>query len=379
MYITILFLLILFVAYFLLIRTYEKLWSKIPLFSTPSTTEDIRVTVIVPARNEEQYIDACLTAILHQNYRRSMLEVIVVDDHSEDNTAATVRKYEKEGIRLITLKDHIAPGELINSYKKKAIETAIAHAGGDIIVTTDADCTAGPEWIKTIVSFYTTRRDAFIVAPVRITSGGSLLGVFQSLDFAILQGITAASVYGGLHNMCNGANLAYEKSSFNAVGGFEGINHIASGDDMLLMEKMATTFPGKTGYLNAKTAIVTSAPVQTLSAFFHQRVRWASKATSYKSGKMKGVLLLVLLVNVSFVTMLVASFFSMLWFRLFLVLAFYKILIEWKFVKSILHFYSLRPLLIIFPLLQPFHAIYTVVAGLAGLFTRYQWKGRKVV
>ncbi len=350
-----------------------------PLFTKGATAPTVKVTVIVPARNEEINIKACLQAILDQTYPRQLLDIIVVDDHSEDRTAAITREFEGDGIRLMALKDHVSPGEKINSYKKKAIEVAISKAEGDLIITTDADCTAGTEWISTIVDFYNTRRDAFIAAPVRIAGSMSPLAAFQSLDFAILQGITAASVSGGLHNMCNGANLAYEKAAFREVNGFEGVDHIASGDDMLLMEKIAAKFPGKVGYLNAAAAIVTSLPAQTIGAFFQQRIRWASKAATYKSLRIKLVLLLVFLVNLSFAALMVAGFFSLLWFRLFWVVAFYKILIEWRFVKQVLQFYSLGPLLFMFVLLQPLHALYTVIAGFAGLFTRYEWKGRKVV
>lgn len=379
MYISILLLLILFIAYFFLIRTYEKLWDKIPFFSGAEPTTNIRITVIIPARNEEQNIEACLRSVLRQNYSKELLEIIVVDDHSEDKTADLVKQFEKEGVRLISLKEHIIQGTKIGSYKKKAIEVAIAQAKGAIIVTTDADCTAGKNWIGTIVGFYEKKQSALIVAPVRLEGGRSLLAVFQSLDFVILQGITAASVYGKLHNMCNGANLAYEKAAFNAVNGFEGIDHLASGDDMLLMEKIASKFPDRIDYLNAPEAIVTSKPAKTIKEFFNQRIRWASKTTSYKSMRIKLVLLLVLLVNLSFITLLVASAFSMLWFRFFWVVLFYKVLIEWRFVKSVLRFYSLQRLLPLFPLLQLLHALYTVFAGFAGLFTRYEWKGRKVI
>lgn len=378
MYIIIL-LLVIFIGYFFLINTYEKLWNRIPLFTKGVTAPVVKVTVIVPARNEEIHIEACLRSILDQTYPRRLLDIIVVDDHSEDRTAAITREFEAEGVRLIALKDHVPPGEKINSYKKKAIEVAISKAEGDLIITTDADCTAGPEWISTIVDFYNERKNVFIAAPVRIAGSMSPLAAFQSLDFAILQGITAAAVSGGLHHMCNGANLAYEKAAFRAVNGFEGVDHIASGDDMLLMEKIAAKFPGKIGYLNVPPAIVTSLPAPTVRDFFQQRVRWASKAVTYRSPRMKLVLLLVLLVNLSFVALLVAGFFSLLWFRLFWVVVFYKILIEWRFVRQVLAFYSLQHLLFLFVVLQPFHALYTVIAGFAGLFTRYEWKGRKVV
>ena len=81
--------------------------------------------------------------------------------------------------------------------------------------------------------------------------------------------------------MCNGANLAYERKLFYEVDGFAGIDHIASGDDMLLMHKIAKKYPGKIYYLKSVDAIVSTHPMQSWKQFFNQRIRWASKATHY--------------------------------------------------------------------------------------------------
>src|SRR5690606_9356376 len=116
------------------------------------------------------------------------------------------------GVQLINLEDHVKG--VINSYKKKAIEVAISKATGQLIVTSDADCTFPPHWLKNLAAFYLDTKAAFIAAPVRIRPGRSLLSVFQSLDFLTLQGITGASVHKGFHAMCNGANMAYEKAVF---------------------------------------------------------------------------------------------------------------------------------------------------------------------
>ena len=175
-----------------------------------------------------------------------------------------------------------------NSYKKKAIETAIGLAKGSLIVTTDADCIVQPEWLKTIASYYENSGAVFIAAPVVYNDpspGDSFFKkffkIFQSLDFMTLQGITGASVYKKFHNMCNGANLAYEKKVFHEVGGFEGIDNIASGDDMLLMHKIQKLYPDKIKYLKSTNVIVQTQPAETVKEFINQRIRWASKADKY--------------------------------------------------------------------------------------------------
>ena len=81
-----------------------------------------RVTVIVPARNEEKHIQACLHHILHQDYPKTLLEVIVVDDHSTDRTAAITEGFTASNLRLLPLAGHLNADSSIQSYKKKAIE-----------------------------------------------------------------------------------------------------------------------------------------------------------------------------------------------------------------------------------------------------------------
>ena len=156
----------------------------------------------------------------------------------------------------------------MNAYKKKAIEIAIAAASGEIIITTDADCVAGKNWLKSIAAFYQLTDSVFIAAPVKIELQKGVLSAFQSLDFLILQGITASSVHKRFHSMCNGANMAYTKKSFFEVNGFKNIDGIASGDDMLLMHKIAVVYPQHYYFIKTKQAIVTTLPVTSWKAFF---------------------------------------------------------------------------------------------------------------
>src|SRR5687767_11995390 len=131
----------LFIVYSTLIIYYWQAWNSIPEFVATETSTPLKISVIIPARNEEDNIGNLLDALPGQSYSESFFEVIVVDDHSTDKTAEIVRGFPKT--QLITLKE-----EEINSYKKKAIETGIAAATGDLIVTTDADCIPGPNWLK---------------------------------------------------------------------------------------------------------------------------------------------------------------------------------------------------------------------------------------
>lgn len=381
---------LLLLCYAVLLIYYRYGWKSIPEFvSDINSTENnsTYISIIVPARNEEKNIVALLNAINQQTYPSHLFEVIIVDDHSTDNTANLVSSFNSTNIRLIYLSDYIN-NESLNAYKKKAIEIGINESRGTLIVTTDADCTMNKNWLKTIADCYERNHPKMIVMPVSIKNNFRFIEMFQSLDFICLQGITGAAVYKKMHGMCNGANLAYTKAVFEEAGGFKGIDDIASGDDLLLMHKIAKLYPNEIIYLKSDDVIVETAPVKTINEFFNQRIRWASKADKYEDKRLFPVLLLVYLLNLSLLLLFIEgvfsdfkihfSSFSFSILQFFVFILFIKIIFEIYFLYPVVVFFKKQKLLLLFPLMQPFHIIYTVVAGWLGKFGNYTWKDRKV-
>lgn len=366
-------------TYCVLILFYYTWFKRLKYFNPDKILKPAtRFSVIIPARNEEENIERCISSVLCNDYPENLYEVIVVDDFSVDATARIIKKMQQQfsNVKLIELKNFV--GTQLNSYKKKSIETAIANSSYEWIVTTDADCRVSKHWLKLFDNFIQKNDPVFIAAPVKFFNDSSFISIFQSLDFLSLQGITAASVSAGFHSMCNGANLAYKKDAFNSVNGFKGVDNIASGDDMLLMHKIQQCYRNKIGYLFNKAIIVSTPPMPDARSFINQRIRWASKATSYSDKKIFLVLLLVYLFNFSlFVLPFLAIFDHQLlyyWFA-FLVI---KTCCELIFLLPVARFFDEQKLLWWFPVMQPFHIIYTVVSGFLGKFGKYEWKGRTV-
>jgi cellulose synthase/poly-beta-1,6-N-acetylglucosamine synthase-like glycosyltransferase len=372
-----------------LIIYYYQSWKSIPdfRFQVSDFIPATKISIIIPARNEGQNIGDCLDSIVNQSYPKHLFQILVVDDHSTDNTAAIILSYQSQNVKLISLKDFVALNE-INAYKKKAIEIAIQQSTGELIITTDADCIAPPGWLHTIAAFYQEKKPELIVMPVSINCSNKFIEIFQALDFMTLQGITGASVYKKFHSMCNGANLAYTKKAFNTVNGFKGIDNIASGDDMLLMHKIYQQNPNGIAYLKNKDVIVQTAPVKTIGEFFNQRIRWASKADKYEDKRIFGVLLLVYLFNCLMVVIPVIAVFSNAQYSIFniqcsifgvwLLLLLLKNFTELFFLFPVAKFFNKQLLLWWFLFMQPFHIVYTVIAGWLGKFGNYKWKGRNV-
>lgn len=354
--------------YAFLISYYFYHWLHIKRF--PASEPSVFVSVVVAARNEEENIAFLLQSLQNQTYPAALFEVIIVDDFSTDRTEQIVRSFS--WVRLIK-----PFGQPEDSSKKRAIEAGINEAGGELVLITDADCLPPKNWIQNMAAFQKKTGSVFIAAPVKFKTYASLLSVFQTLDFITLQGITAASVQANFHSMCNGANLGYLRSAFFEVGGFSGIDKLASGDDMLLMYKIWKKHPKKVHYLKDSEAIVETEPMKTWADFFQQRIRWSSKATHYQDRRVMLVLLFVYLFNCLFFVLLLSALFSSFnWWLLFYYLV-GKTLIEMPFVYSVARFYKEQGLLKYFPFLQPLHIIYTVGIGLVSQFGKYDWKGRK--
>ena len=364
--------LIALVIYSLLIDYYRRAWNRIPIIEIQEV-KNVHVSVIVAVRNEEANLPELLARLSDQDFPKTLFEVIVVDDHSTDNTRALLSSSSQNELSLKVLR---LP-EGITS-KKKAIEAGIQAASGELIITTDADCRMGISWISAYASFYEQTGAQFIAAPVKMEGHLSLRDIFQSLDFLAMQTITGASVSNRLHSMCNGANLAYTKKAFTDVNGFEGIDEIPSGDDMLLMHKIFLRYPDKVLYMKNSEAIVTTLPEPSWKKFIQQRIRWASKAVHYKDKRIIYVLALTYLLNVCYLVLAIAAILKIYWLSFLLLLLLAKVLIEFPFVNAAAIFFRQQKLMKYFPFLEPLHILYVIVSGWLGRFGSYEWKSRVI-
>lgn len=369
------FLVPLVLLYAALMVAYRRGWDRTPVFKPGNTfVPQTRVAVIVPARNEEDTIEACLRSLLAQSYPKELLQIVMVDDSSDDDTAGIA---EQLGVTVIRMAQFPPPEG--QAFKKYALQKGIeAVADAELIVTTDADCTAGPQWIQTLAAFYQKKAPAAIIAPVRYHPSSDWLDIFQTLDFASMQGITAAVNTLGIGTMANGANLAFSRKTFEAVGGYEGTTHLATGDDYLLFHKIQQAFPEKIKYLKARKAIVSTVPQPDMLSFFQQRIRWASKSGKYKDTSLTVQLLLVYALNLALLVAFFVAFTPALSWGAFLFWLAVKAGAEYYFLEPVLRYYRLTHLSVYFLLLQPLHILYVVLAGFLSFRGKYEWKSRMV-
>lgn len=360
--------------YLLLLIYLMRGWSRIKITPAKKASFQTKVTILIAARNEEERISLTIEDVLAQDYPKHLFEVIIVDDHSTDNTAAIISSYANRGVRLLQLQEARA----LNSYKKKAIAEAIKLSTGELMVATDADCRMGPAWLSSIVGYYKTNNLVMVSSPVTYFEERSLFELMQTLEFGYLIGIGAAFIGNGRASTCNGANFAYRKDVFYEVGGFAGIDDLASGDDELLLQKVAERYPGRIGFLKQTEAVVYTHAKHTLQEFMQQRRRWASKSTKYKDKKVVVFGLCIWLFNVSLLVNAALGFYDLYFLKLFLVQFLLKYLFEILYLLPITTFFKRTYLVSLLILLIPLHIVYFVVIGLMGNNRKYLWKDRVV-
>ena len=297
--------LLLCLGYVALIASYCHAWVKMkpPVFSAELLTT--KVSVIIAARNEENSIANCVNAVLQQTYPSQYIEIIIVDDASEDTTGNKIQELCKkhENIKSITLEaGNAAVG------KKQALTLGIQQSNAELIVTTDADCVMNKNWLKTIVAFYQQTKAKMIVAPVVFHNEKSVFEKMQTLEFMSLIVSGGASLYYNKAIMCNGANLAYTRNVFYEVNGFKGADNKPSGDDVLLMYKIKKKYPDSIKFLKHEDAIVFTDAQPNLKGFIDQRKRWASKGFKALNTETKKVSLLVYGFNFSLFAVMILSF-----------------------------------------------------------------------
>ena len=360
--------------YLLLLIYLMRGWSRIKVTPAKKAPFQTKVTILIAARNEEERITLTIEDVLAQDYPKHLFDVIIVDDHSTDNTAAIISSYADRGVKLLQLQEDRA----LNSYKKKAIAEAIKLSTGEFMVATDADCRMGPAWLSSIVGYYETNDLVMVSSPVTYFEERSLFELMQTLEFGYLIGIGAAFIGNGRASTCNGANFAYRKDVFYEVGGFAGIDDLASGDDELLLQKVAERYPGRIGFLKQTEAVVYTHAKHTLKEFMQQRRRWASKSTKYKDKKVVVFGLCIWLFNVSLLVNAALGFYDLYFLKLFLVQFLLKYLFEILYLLPITTFFKRTYLVSLLILLIPLHIVYFVVIGLMGNNRKYLWKDRVV-
>jgi len=360
--------------YFVLLFFFIKAWHKKTLESEGEIINHFpKVSIVCCVRNEQEGIQSLLETIAHQDYPKELFECIIVDDFSIDNTLSIVEDWiERNEFQLIVLKNNAS-----NMPKKTAISLAVSHCIGEIVLVTDGDCKVGKEWVSSHVKKHLQKHVSFVSASVRF-EGGTFFEKVQRFEFVSLIASGAATIKLGFPTMANAANMSFKKKVFLELAGYEGTGNTPSGDDELLMHKIARK-KGSTSiaFLQEKKAIVTTKAQPTIKALINQRRRWGSKWRFYQLSYIKILALFIFFTQLSILCIFVLCFIGEINMTLASVFLSLRLILEYCFLKPVSKFLGIRFSLGIFLFLQLFYPLYVLTIGVLSNIGSFYWKGRK--
>jgi cellulose synthase/poly-beta-1,6-N-acetylglucosamine synthase-like glycosyltransferase len=358
-------LLILFYALALLFAS--KIWRK--LADLKESGELKSVSIIIPFRNEAENLGDLIKSLSIVDYSTDLLEVILVNDHSEDHFKEVIDLFEKSFPFKITVLS--LPRQLTG--KKSAISAGIKHSHSEIILTSDADCIVPKDWVQKMQAPFEIEHIQLVSGSVVFNSKNFLSSIFQ-MEFAPLIGVGAVSIELGNPNMANGANLAFRKRTFENLNPYADNISIPSGDDVFLLQKVKTEYPN--GVFFQKDAIVETQAPRDFKTFYRQRKRWAAKwsATSRLADSLPA--LVIWSFHLIYITAIIYSIIVSQ-FVILLPVLLLKIVSEALFISIILKSQSKKFKLTVFVFLQLFYSLYVLIFGLLANFGSYTWKERK--
>lgn len=348
-------------------------YRNVRFFSSEEIRPLTRFSVVVPFRNEAENLPALLKTIENLTYPSELFEVIFVNDASEDTSEAIISaaiKCSEFSLKILQNK------RISDAPKKDAISEAVKNSKFEWIITTDADCVLPKNWLKTFDAYIQKNNPTMVCGPVIYDSNGSFIENFQQMDGLSLQAATLGSFGLGSPMLCNGANLAYQKDVFIAVGGFSGNEHLASGDDIFLMEKWNKAFPKQVQFLKSKEAIVSTKPQTAWKNVVDQRIRWASKTSRLKNPLSLLVAMLVFLANVSFLAFPVLMIFDTQNLGFYLLLTAVKIIVDYVVMQQNFSLFGNKFSFWKFLGQTYVYALIVLIVTLGSFRGHYSWKGR---
>ncbi|MDF2157538.1 glycosyltransferase [Algoriphagus sp. CAU 1675] len=357
------------VSYLVVLVLLAKKWSIEQVQTGFGNKNTRKVSLLIPFRNE-----ATIAAdLIHElkKLHNPELEIILIDDQSEDESFTLFEEYSRLDSRVRVLK---SPG----FGKKAALEFGVKIASGEIILCTDADCRFPPNWVERMLEPFKDQQIQLVAGPVisEVKKPG-FFSRFQQIEWSSILLLTQYFFSIQKPLMCSAANMAYRKSAFERVKGYQGNSHILSGDDEFLLKKIHSVYgKGSSIYLSYRQSLVFTRAQVGLKELLNQRIRWAGKWRSHRS-------------FIHAATALFMVFVQLVWLESIYIFAFNKatlVFLAWiwsmkifseklalgKVLKSL----GQKTPTLDFMVTGFFHPIYVLMVSLGTVFGKFSWKGR---
>lgn len=348
--------------------------SGLSIINNERNTNKLSVSVIVPARNEEKNLSSCLESLLNQSYPKDLYEIIVVDDESDDSTATIVKNFQQRNTNVILKSTSGIETKLLS--KVNALNCGLKEASNNIIFITDADCIAPFHWIEEIVSMFTNNVGLICGFSAILDKDEKSIWIkFQAIENIIFLSLCAGGINTKLVIGATGQNMAFKKDEFLKFGGFEIMEDISAGDDVILLNNWTDLSKTAIKFFTSPGSIIKVKPIRNLKDLFNQHKRWLSVAPKL-SVKIKAFYLTITTLNLLIIIGLILLFFSQKVLIVLTLALIMKFTVELSIAFKGLSFYKRFDLLPYYFFYELIQILFLFVTGLAATFTRVSWKKR---
>ncbi len=366
------------ISYLGLIISFLIGWNKVAIFNLKDLSARNTFSIVIPYRNEARNLPELFRSLANLNYPQQYFEILLVNDASEDDSRAIAEKFEAEFPQLnIRLLDNVRNTE---SPKKDAVQVAMAASQFEYIATTDADCLLPENWLHFFDECIQEKSPKLMAGPVGfIQNSGERKAYFQNfeeMDFMSLQASTVGAFGIEKAFMCNAANMCYQKETFLRESGFNENNTIASGDDVFLLQKLRKKGL-QVSFIKSELATVYTKYQVSLGALMEQRIRWASKTSSYSSlfARLTGVI--VFLMNLALILFTMLALIGLFSYEFLMLVFLLKFNADFFLIYKAAKFMNRETLMRHYLWSSLVYPIFTVTVALSSLFKDYEWKGRE--
>lgn len=228
-----------------------------------------RVSILLAARNEEAAIERCLTAIRALEYPAPLLEVLLGDDASTDNTVAIARAVMQDypgSFRVVPIRENL--GQARGKANVLAHLARVATTG--VFCITDADIAVPRTWISGLLG--RVQGSVGIVTGITVVQGPRLFDQLQRLDWLLSLSLVQVVSDQGKPVTAMGNNMLVTRRAYEATGGYEALPFSVTEDYALFRAVLRQGFTFRNVF--SPEVLAESLPIGTLGQLLHQRRRW---------------------------------------------------------------------------------------------------------
>lgn len=348
-------------------------WSRISKIEETNHS-NLSLSVIIAIRNEGENIKHLLESLLKQSYSNKQFEVIIIDDHSQDDGQSIITSFKDEHHQLQLYYYKLDEGE---KGKKAALQKAYALAKNEICVMTDGDIYVQKNWLKLTAKAFENQEIQLVLGGVKIELSNSFVSKFQAIELLSLIASGAGAAELKYVIMSNGANMAFRRSILKSIHFDKLKPNTASGDDVFLMLETKRVFGANSiSFLKDDEHFVTTKSVENWKELINQRIRWVSKSGHYSDMFLLLSSWVILLQNLVLLVLLVSTFFFPVLLKTTALVWLIKSLFDFFFLRNICHFTSQKYLLKYYPLMAIIYPFFISYSAIIGQFASFSWKGR---